>query len=64
MYFFMVILGLIIGALLIFMGIRGKNSDIISIGWVLSIFFLLICINIYIPNLISNLKTSPMYILR
>ncbi|MEY8762134.1 MULTISPECIES: hypothetical protein [Clostridium] len=56
MYFFLVISGLIIGIVLILIGIRRKSRDIISIGSVLSIFFLLICINVYIPNFISELR--------
>ncbi|CAB1243754.1 hypothetical protein ACFHWD_07390 [Clostridium sp. MT-14] len=57
MYFLLVILGLIVGIVLILTGIGRKNSDMISIGSVLSIFFLLICINVYMPNFISELKT-------
>lgn len=56
MYFISVILGLTFGLILFLIGIKTRNTDIISIGSVLSIFFLLIFINIYIPNLIHNLN--------
>lgn len=62
MYFTFVILGLIFGIVLFLIGIRTNNMDIISIGSVISIFFLLICINIYIPNLIHNLNSSAIRI--
>ncbi len=58
MCFIFVILGLILGIVLFLIGIKTNNVDIISIGSVLSIFFLLICINIYIPNLIHTLNSS------
>lgn len=58
MYFIFVMLGLTLGIILFLTGIRTNNVDIISIGSVISIFFLLICINIYIPNLIHNFNSS------
>lgn len=58
MCFIFVILGLMLGIVLFLTGIKTNNIDIISIGSVISIFFLLICINIYIPNLINNFNSS------
>lgn len=58
----LVILGLITGIVLLIIGIKINSIDIISIGSVISIFFLLICINIYIPNLIHNLNSGTIKI--
>ncbi|AZV56293.1 hypothetical protein [Clostridium sp. AWRP] len=58
MYFLLVILGMLFSFTLLFTGMQNKNSDIISIGSVLSIFFLLIFINIYIPDVVHSLKTG------
>lgn len=58
MYFLLVILGMFFSFILFFDGMRKKNCDVISTGMVLSIFFLLIFINIYIPDVVHSLKTG------
>ncbi len=58
MCFIIVILGMFFSFILFFTGMRNRNYDIISIGSVLSIFFLLIFINIYIPDVVHSLKTG------
>lgn len=56
MSFSIIVLFLILGFVIFLLGLKTKNYHMITSGGVILLFFIIISINIYIPNIINNLN--------
>lgn len=52
------LLGLVFGFMLFIIGVKNQNSNITSIGTVIALFFLLLCINICVPAFANTFRIS------